>query len=94
MFLGQEFIDSSNLIQVNTNNYIITAIPCDSAFTYHRVTACIDSTLAQAGDMARLMFRRVAPIIDEHVGPVYVTSLVFRYPARTRDLPVNGGVCP
>lgn len=92
--LGQEFIDSSNLIQATTNNYTIIAVPCDSAFTYHRVTACIDSNLAQPGDIARLMFRRVAPVVDEHPEPVYVTSVVFRYPARSRDLPVNGGLCP
>ena len=93
--VGDEFIDIASLIQVETNNYEIQVTACNGpSFAYHRVTACIDSNLAQAGDIARLMFRRVAPNADEYPNPVYVTSLTFRYPARTCHLPVNAGVCP
>lgn len=95
--VGGGFINPANLVQVQTADYTIQVTSCVAggpAFTYQRVTACIDSNLAQAGDIARLMFRRVAPAMDEYPDPVYVTSLIFRYPAQTCHLPVNAGDCP
>ncbi len=61
-----------------------------ASFNHYKVTACLNDKTGLAGcGLGRLMLRRVLPLVAEFNLPVYVVSMVFRYPRIPCQLPIN-----
>ena len=59
------------------------------SFNHYKVTACLDNSGIAGCGLGRLMFRRIVAPDTEFNLPVYVVSLVFRYPRMSCRLPIN-----